>query len=224
LLEAIRPRLPEIVALTGAGGKTTLMLRLAREAREAGLRTLVTVTTKMHHPDAGPIIYDAAELAGKDFAIYASGLDEATGKLLGIAPDAIPDGFDIVLVEADGAAHKPLTAPADHEPVIPPTTTTVVAVAGLDALGQPISAMHRSEVVARLSGESLDSPVTAAVVAAALSHPEGNTKGRPHAAQVIYILNKADDEFVLQQAKQVVGLLEGTTLVTVDGFVVWPQA
>ena len=214
-----------MVALTGAGGKTTLMLQLAREARAAGLRTLVTVTTKMFPPDEaefGPVVFDAAQLG--NFAVLAGGSDKVSGKLLGIDPEAIPGGFDLVLVEADGAAHKPLTAPREDEPVIPPAATTVLAVAGLDAIGQPVAAMHRPEVISRLAGVAPDAPVTPAVIAAVLSDPAGNTKGRPDTARVVYVLNKADDEMGLLQGKQVIGCLPQPPLITVDGFVVWPQA
>lgn len=227
LLAAIQPRLPEIVAITGAGGKTTTMLQLAREGRAAGLRVLVTVTTKMFEPDPevfGPVVYSEAELEGRDLAVYAAGKDEATGKLLGIDPGAIPPGFDLVLVEADGALHKPLTAPRDYEPVIPPATTLVLAVAGLDAMDATIADMHRPEEIAALTGRPPESPVTADVVATVLSHPQGNTRGRPDGARVVYVLNKTDDELRLQQAKQVSALLPEPAVVTVEGFVVWPDS
>jgi molybdenum cofactor cytidylyltransferase len=173
----------------------------------------------------GPAIFSPAELEGKRLAVYAAGVEEGTGKLLGIDPRDIPAGFELVLVEADGARHKPLTAPASHEPVIPPSATTVLAVAGLDAMDQTIGDMHRPEVIARLTGRPLDAPVTADVIATVLSHPEGNTKGAPEGAQVWYVLNKTDDELRLQQAKQTSALLPpGRTLVTVEGFVVWPES
>ncbi|HVA23281.1 MAG TPA: selenium cofactor biosynthesis protein YqeC [Chloroflexota bacterium] len=227
LLEAVQPRFPEIIAITGAGGKTTIVLQLAREARAAGLRTLVTVTTKMFPPDEaefGPVMLDAAQLEGKGLAVFAAGKDDVSGKLLGIDPDAIPGGFDLVLVEADGAQRKPLTAPRDYEPAIPASASAVLAVAGLDAIGQPVAAMHRPEVISQLTELPADAPVTAQVIATVLSHPRGNTRGRPESARVVYILNKADDELCLQQAKQIVGLLPGPAVVTVEGFVVWPQA
>lgn len=203
------------------------MLQLAREARAIGLRTVITVTTKMFPPEEaefGPAVYDAASLAGRDLAVYAAGKDELSGKLLGIDPTAIPEGFDLVLVEADGALHKPLTAPREHEPVIPPLSTTVLAVAGLDALGQPISSMHHPEVISRLTGVAVDEPVTMQVIATVLSDSAGSTKDRPEAARVAYILNKADDELGLQQGKQLAGFLPGPAVVTVEGYVVWPQA
>ena len=226
LLEAVQPRLPEVIAITGAGGKTTIMLQLAREARTAGLRTLITVTTKMYEPDPaefGPPVYDAAELEGRGLAVYAADKDHATSKLLGIDPAAIPHGFDLVLVEADGSLDKPLTVPREYEPVIPASATSVLAVAGLDAMGEPIAAMHRPEVISRLTGQPPEAEVTADVVATVLSHPEGNTKGRPEQARVTYVLNKTDDELRLQQAKQIAALLPGPALVTVDGYLLWPQ-
>lgn len=227
LLEAIQPQFPEVVAITGAGGKTTVMLQLAREAHAAGLRVLVTVTTKMFEPDPaefGAPLFSPADLAGRRLAVYAAGKDEASGKLLGIDPSAIPQGFELVLVEADGAHHKPLTAPRAGEPVIPSATTTVLAVAGLDALDGTLGEMHRPEEIARLTRLALDSPVTPDVVATVLSHPDGNTRGRPESARVLYVLNKCDDELRLQQAKQVLALLPGRGVVTVDGFVVWPES
>ena len=47
LLHALGLGRADVVAVAGAGGKTTLVYRLAREARDAGLRVLVTSTTHM---------------------------------------------------------------------------------------------------------------------------------------------------------------------------------
>ena len=206
------------MAFTGAGGKTTIMLQLAREALAAGLRVLVTVSTRMYAPDPaefGQPLYDAAQLQGKHLAVYAGGYDAASGKLLGAS--SIPSGFDLVLVEADGAAGKPLTAPLEHEPVIPSSTTTVLAVAGLDAIGLSLEKMHRPEVIARLAGVTPDAPITPAVVAAVLSHPEGNVKGRPAGARVVYVLNKADDGARKAASRETALLLASQVFVTSYG-------
>jgi len=47
LLHALGLGRGDVVAVVGAGGKTTLVYRLAAEAREAGLRVIVTSTTHM---------------------------------------------------------------------------------------------------------------------------------------------------------------------------------
>ena len=55
---------------------------------------------------------------------------------------------DYVLVEADGSRMRPCKAPAKHEPVIPPQTTLVVPVVGIDALGGRLADVaHRPELV-----------------------------------------------------------------------------
>ncbi|MHB8619239.1 MAG: selenium cofactor biosynthesis protein YqeC [Chloroflexota bacterium] len=195
LIEALDPQYPEVVALVGAGGKTTTMLALAIEARAAGKTALITTTTKIFPPDPavfGPALYTEDQLAGKPLAVYAAGQDPATGKLLGIDPDHLPVGFDWTLVEADGSARKPLTAPREGEPVIPAATTMVLAVAGLSAIGRPVADMHRPEVIHALTGVPKGAVVTPEVMAAILSHPAGNTRGRPAGARVTYLLNQAD--------------------------------
>ena len=63
--------------------------------------------------------------------------------------------FDFILVEADGAKRKPIKAPADYEPVIPSSTTLVIGVIGLDALGKAIDeeTIHRCELFCSLTGK-----------------------------------------------------------------------
>ena len=55
-----------------------------------------------------------------------------SGKVKGISPeraDALFQGLDVddVIVEADGAAGRPVKAPATHEPVVPSSATLVIA-------------------------------------------------------------------------------------------------
>ena len=45
-----------------------------------------------------------------------------------------------ILVEADGAKMRPCKVPAEQEPVIPKECDIVIAVAGLDVLGETIEA------------------------------------------------------------------------------------
>jgi len=61
-----------------------------------------------------------------------------------------------LLIEADGSRQRPLKAPASHEPVIPNWVDTVAVVAGLSALGSPLTEkwVHRPERFAALSGLS----------------------------------------------------------------------
>ena len=97
---------------------------------------------------------------------------------------------DVTLIEADGARQCPLKAPADHEPVVPACTTIVVPMAGLDALGQSISApaVHRPELLLAISRESTVGP---GVVADVLASPAGGMKGIPRGARLRPLLNKS---------------------------------
>jgi probable selenium-dependent hydroxylase accessory protein YqeC len=88
-----------------------------------------------------------------------------------------------------------LKAPGEHEPVIPESSSRVVAVVGLDAIGRPLDEenVFRSSVYSQLTGIPTGSPVTSASVACALLAPKGIFKGSPPHAQKIVFLNKADD-------------------------------
>jgi molybdenum cofactor cytidylyltransferase len=134
----------------------------------------------------------------------AFGVDPALpGELL-----ARPD-VDFVLVEADGSRMRPVKAPADHEPVVPPQTTLLVPVVGIDALDKPISAVaHRPELVARLlagptGAASVDQKLTAEAIATLIAHPRGGLKGAPRTARLIPYINKVERDDQLAGAHQI---------------------
>lgn len=201
-----------VVSLIGAGGKTSLMFRLARELRAAGRTVLTTTTTRIFLPaddetDALLVTSDPEELLQQvrrdreDRALITVGAAvTGSGKLTGFAPDAIgifaASGlFDWILVEADGSARRPLKAPADHEPVIPSASTEVVAVVGLDAVGQPFSdeVVFRARTASAIMGLRPGEKISEEAVARLIAHPCGGFKGTTPAARRIVLLNKADD-------------------------------
>ncbi len=198
----------DVVAVAGAGGKTTLVYAVAAEARAAGLRVLVTTTTHMGTlPEAvtGPVFVEAEAdpLPGLAAALASGGLATLLGrrlrsdKLEGILPervDALASRADLVLVEADGARQRSLKAPAAHEPVVPSRTTLVVVVAALDVLGAPLGEerVHRVELVAAAAGRAAGTLVDEDVVVAALRQPAGYLARVPAAARSAVFLNKAE--------------------------------
>lgn len=198
----------EVVALVGAGGKTTAMFRLARELRAGGAGVVVTTTTKILVPAPAPdleVVTDGDPAGAVAAALRAARVPVvgraviADGKLDGIDPERVAwlarlPGVTHVLVEADGAARRPFKAPREGEPVIPAAATVVIAVVGVDAVGEPLSdrVAHRVERVTALTGLQSGDVLTAAVVARVLLGPEGNTRGTPHGARVIALVNKAD--------------------------------
>ncbi|TAK35074.1 MAG: putative selenium-dependent hydroxylase accessory protein YqeC [Chloroflexota bacterium] len=222
LVEALRAHLRKVITFTGAGGKTTLMYRLARELSSSGRTVVVTTTTKIWPPGDDQTdrlliartpekIYAAlyASLGTECVVTLATALTE-DGKLKGISPECVAklralDGVDHVLVEGDGSAQKPLTAPLAHEPVIPDCTDLVVSVVGVDALGRSLGAanVHRPEVIAELTGLASGDAITPEAIAAVMIGERGNVKGKPPGCKVIPVINKADNAKAIEHARKI---------------------
>jgi probable selenium-dependent hydroxylase accessory protein YqeC len=213
----------DVVAAVGAGGKTSLVYALAAEARRQGLRVLVTTTTHMGTlPEAttGPLLVesDGVSDAGIDSALRDHGRATILGrrvrsdKLEGLSPDrvdALASRADLVLVEADGARGRSLKAPAPHEPVVPASASVMVVLAALDVLGTPAGgeAVHRPEIVARLTGLGADEPVTEGAVAACLAHAEGYPARIRAGLRAVVFLNKVEDAAREAAAERIAGRL-----------------
>ncbi len=202
----------EIVALVGAGGKTTALFRLAGEIAAAGGRVVTTTTTRLaasemrhapvcvRHPEDLP-----GALATAHHVLLAAGVDAPAGKLIGVAPEvlcALRLPGVTLLAEADGSRRLPFKAPAAHEPVLPPCATLVVWVVGIDAAGRPLDAghVHRPELVARIHPGAV---VTPAMIAAVAAHPQGGGRNVPPGARMVLLVNKVDDEERLRSAREV---------------------
>lgn len=216
-----------VVSLVGAGGKTTLMFRLARELAEAGERVLTTTTTKILKPQEGQSanlvvsadVQDLVKKAEECLAVHphvtAAREDLVTdGKLIGFDPFAIEQIWETglfrwVLVEADGAAGRPLKAPAEHEPVVPRCSSSVVGVVGLDVVGEALDErqVFRPELFSRISGLPLGSAVTEEWIARVIEHKEGLFKGCPPQSRRFVLLNKAEDNRTRQAAEQIGSML-----------------
>jgi probable selenium-dependent hydroxylase accessory protein YqeC len=123
----------------------------------------------------------------------------ADGKLKGLAPETLDrlqgSGVgDYIINEADGAARKPIKAPNATEPVIPSGTTLVIAVAGMDALGQPLSQdiAFRPELITGVTGLSAGDKITPETVATLMSNEHGIIQHTPPGARIVPFINKAE--------------------------------
>lgn len=200
----------DIVAMVGGGGKTTAMFRLAREMVELGGSALTTTTTRIFaaqialapsHVPATDATRERllAALAAHRHVLVIGDTNPRTGKADGVSLDLFQrlrtwcPGV-CLLNEADGSRMRPLKAPADHEPVIPASTTLVVLVVGADVFGKTLDAdhVHRPELVSSLSGAPLGTPITAEIVARVLAHPQGGRKDVPAGARVVALINKVE--------------------------------
>jgi len=140
----------------------------------------------------------------------------AGAKAFGVPPElpaqllARPD-VDFVLVEADGSRMRPIKAPAEHEPVIPPETTLVIPVVGIDALdGRIEEVAHRPELVRSVISKQYSvssEQLSVEDMAVLLTHPQGGMKGVPEQARVIPLINKVENEAQLTAARQIAQLI-----------------
>lgn len=209
-----------VTSLVGGGGKTTLMLSLARELAKAGHTVIVSTTTHIFPPDGITTLKNANEQEAKaalaEHRLICLGTPAEKGKLsapkLSIA--AMERLAEYVLLEADGAKRMPLKAPAEHEPVIPPETRLVIAVLGMDGIGKPIQeSAFRPERYAALTGKTVRDVVTAADAARVLTHSNGQRKDVTEAMRFCVLLNKADDAVQNAAALEIARELNSTGLV-----------
>jgi probable selenium-dependent hydroxylase accessory protein YqeC len=216
-----------VVSLVGAGGKTSLMFRLARELSRKGEKVLTTTTTRIYAPTAeqsstcilagtaDEIVERAAPFLDKFCHVTAGGGQiSGQGKISGLPPEMInrlraSQVFEWIIVEADGAAGRPLKAPADHEPVIPNCTGWLVGMVGLSALGKPLTDqwVFRPEMFARVTGLREGAAVTEEAIAAALGHAQGILKGAPKGCRCLAFLNQADTAGEKDAGMRIAGLL-----------------
>jgi probable selenium-dependent hydroxylase accessory protein YqeC len=216
-----------VISLVGAGGKTALMFRLARELSKEGGRVLTTTTTKIFVPthkqssimviseSADTIVHHARKLLRKHHHISAgSRLLPLKNKLQGLQPETIDalwqsGVFRWIIVEADGAAGRPLKMPAVHEPVVPQSTRWLIGVVGLSAVGKPLidKWAFRPKLIARITGQAAGATITEEVVAAVMTDDTGILKNSPPGAMRFAFLNQADSEERLDIGRRIARIL-----------------
>ena len=182
--EEFRPA-GKCISVIGSGGKTTLLRYLAGR-----LPGTVILTTSTHiYPFPGiPLVETGEEDSGKSpdrilaeireaqsrSRVICLGQPEPSGKLASPA-DIVPFELllpeaDHVLIEADGAAGRPLKAHRPWEPVIPACSAMTVCVVGASGIGKPVSqACHCPELFASLAGISPGSLVEPEHIAAVVN-------------------------------------------------------
>ncbi len=210
----------EMVALIGAGGKTTTMFHLAKELRRQGYKILVTTTTKIFKPakphvdrlflveDVQSLINISAEITGPVIIGAGCGVNRE-GKLLGM-PVAWLDQlnanniFDAILVEADGAASRLLKVPDNGEPVIPPSCQTTIWVVAIKVIGKPFTDdwVHRAARARDLLGVAADTTVSEELLLQLLQHEAGCRKSIPPASRQLALINQADSPEEMAAAQE----------------------
>jgi probable selenium-dependent hydroxylase accessory protein YqeC len=199
-----------LIAITGAGGKTTTMYTLASELAQRGKRVITTTTTQIFYPEPGetdtlivasetPDLFKTIDEAWQQYhRITVAGSVLRTDKLAGIQPEQpyellLKSGADAVIVEADGARHRTIKAPAEHEPVIPLHTNVALLMMSAEAINQPLSdrIAHRPERVATVTGINVGDLLSPAVIARLITSEQGAMKNIPETAAVYLLITHA---------------------------------
>lgn len=202
-----------LIAIVGAGGKTTTMYTLARELAERGSWVVTTTTTNIYipRPDETERLLVDSEVprllkrlrdCWRDCRhVTVAGAAIGAGKLKGLPPEQPllllrRGGANVVIVEADGARHLKIKAPAEYEPVIPVHAGIVLLLLSAEVLNQPLSGeiAHRPEILARLTGIAGGDLLTPAVVARLLLHGQGGLKQVPDGADIYVLITHATQE------------------------------
>ncbi len=166
LHEIMRLHEPCRVAVVGAGGKTSTIWRLAESFKD---NVVITTTThlgldQIEKAKQKYFITSIADLERIDWGnlpkiVSITGPAIDGHRLEGLSPEIINFIYErsiehhfSILIEADGARMLPLKAPAEHEPVIPGWVDAVIVLAGMSALGKPLSSdtVFRPEVFGKL--------------------------------------------------------------------------
>ena len=210
LIEQLGLSKARLIALCGAGGKTSLMYALGREWSLQTKKVALTTTTHIwSRLPEGCVLWnrpDAEDLQ----AIWRAGFTPVAGRQLPNgklhAPsdemwDILRQEADRIVVEADGAARYPVKYPAVWEPVIPQYTDKVLVLAGLSALDRPLREVcHRADLALE-KGILSDGPLTGSGLTALLLRGYGRY-------DPLYVLNQADDGETFARGEAVAAMLK----------------
>jgi probable selenium-dependent hydroxylase accessory protein YqeC len=228
--EALNLKEKAFMSLVGAGGKSTLFNRLAEELLLKNKRMILTTTSKMFSWQLAPFIKKGRLIEGHNeetirecikkyfslkrkvgrLAVIGEKIeDSGEEKISGPPPDWLDKWWedklaDYFLIEADGASGRPVKASASHEPVIPLSTTDLVGVIGIDALGLSLQEenVFRSEIFSRLTGLKLGEKIGIEALTLLICHPEGLFKGAPPDCRRHLFINKVEDSKGLKMAEE----------------------
>ncbi len=213
----------QLIALIGAGGKTSLMFSLAHAFQRRGIKVITATTTRILFPTPEQSSHVLLCSKQQDISARLEKELENTGhvtlakrilpgnKLEGLPCSALEEIFgqssaQRMIVEADGARTLPLKAPGANEPVVPAAADLYIGVAGLDCIGRPLSkdTTFRPQQVAALTGLAMGADITPGTVARLAVHPLGMLKGCPPGTRSLIFLNKIDKAGGLEKAQQVI--------------------
>ena len=212
----------DVVAFTGAGGKTSTLIGLGYELAEAGWRVLATTTTALAEDQLTlfPHVmrYDADAHAISDALSqhqFVFLYDEIKrGQVYGPAVEWTPQlldtvDSDVLLVEADISNGMPFKAPYEDEPIIPLEASLVVPVASLSALGKSFDEdnVYNPSAMTDKYGFVENSIIKSPWLAQVLRDDDLGLKGIPDRARVVAFLNQTPERGYLRGRARMIARL-----------------
>lgn len=198
----------DIVSIIGSGGKTTLLRALSKTIAK-DLRVAALTTTKILYPKQEDYTEVFVGIKESPVHIEKPGVyyfaNEYSGdKLSGLSKELfweVKRTTDIMIIEADGSAGKPIKGWAGYEPVIVDGTTVTIGIIPITAIGQNIDdeTIHRLPLFLRLTGGKKGDVINRQHFIDIINQQEGlfrNAKGK----SVLYI-SQADNEAARLQAE-----------------------
>lgn len=214
-----------MIAVQGAGGKTSSVFLLANEFKSMNEASLVSTTTKMGIVSENKFDYlytfneNEKILDGK---IYFASKSRTDTKEIGFEPEFfdkifLDDLFSNIILETDGAKTRPIKAPREDEPVNPKNITHCVGVMGLDSVNKPFDERfcHRKEYMEKIIGNP--KTLTAKSYAEIINSNCGLFKNS-YDAEKFLILNKADTKQDIQNAMDIIERIDVDVKIFVMSF------
>ncbi len=199
-----------LIAIIGAGGKTTTMYTLASELAQKGKRVITTTTTQIFYPKSGEtdlliiepntdtLLKTIDEAWSQCNRITVAGSVLRADKLAGLQPEQpyellVNSSAHAVVVEADGARHRIIKAPAEHEPVIPSQTNVALLLMSAEAINKPLNenTAHRPELIAKVTGIRVGDILSPAVISRLMTSEQGALKQIPQTASAYLLITHA---------------------------------
>lgn len=187
------------ISVMGGGGKTTFLCLFASYLRSKGYSVLLSTSTKLAPPSREEYREDKYfpsfslikdYYPEKNEVVLFGSYDEKRDKLISPGEDEIDEiknRYDVTIVEADGSRHRPIKYHTDRDPVIWKSTTAIVSIAGLWAIGK------KTEDVA--FGDPRDLVIDKEYLEEYVSSPEGLCKGMKKETRNILLFNGGDEEY-----------------------------
>ena len=201
----------QTVSIIGGGGKSSLLKQLAHELARKNLRVIITSTTKfqpfpkiemvLQEDEADYLAKVDSLLAELKIALVAKEFYKDDNKLVGVNRQVIQElqkRADTVLIEADGSRQRCLKTHAEHEPVIPPSTKTVIIICGADIVGAELNEknVHRAELFSKKWEMPIGARLTPDIIAREFLSPYSYLKNVPLHAKISILINKSDKNII----------------------------